>query len=136
MRKNIIVLMSTLCVLTIIVSCSGPQKSTEEESALNSLTLIQDSLESNITYDNFVGLLNEAKMEVDRLKQMNQSGENNRCFVSAVDKCYASYEIARKAWKKRDEEKDVKRKEDMDMTLSFSLSFSALNIEKANKCYQ
>ena len=136
MRKNIIVLFSILCVLTIIVSCSGPQKSTEEESALNSLTHIQDSLESNITYDNFVGLLNEAKMEVDRLKQMNQSGENNRCFVSAVDKCYASYEIARKAWKQKLETDDDKRKQDMEMTYSFSLSFATLNIEKANNCYK
>ena len=133
MRKNIIVLFSTLCVLMIIVSCSGPQKSTEEESALNSLTRIQDSLESNISYDNFVGLLNEAKMEVDRLKQ---SGENNRCFVSAIDKCYASYEIARKAWKQKLETEDDKRKQDMEMTYSFSISFATLNIEMANKCYK
>jgi hypothetical protein len=118
MRKNIIVLFSILCVLTIIVSCSGPQKSTEEE------------------YDNFVGLLNEAKMEVDRLKQMNQSGENNRCFVSAVDKCHASYEIARKAWKQKLETDDDKRKQDMEMAYSFSISFATLNIEKANNCYK
>jgi len=133
MRKNIIVLFSTLCVLMIIVSCSGPQKSTEEESALNSLTRIQDSLESNISYDNFAGLLSEAKMEVDRLKQ---SGENNRCFVSAIEKCYASYEIARKAWKQKLETEDDKRKQDMEMTYSFSLSFATLNIEKANNCYK
>jgi hypothetical protein len=31
---------------------------------------------------------------------------------------------------------DEKRKEDMEMTLAFSLSFSALNIKKANKCYE
>ena len=133
MRKNIIVLFSTLCVLMIIVSCSGPQKSTEEESALNSLTRIQDSLESNISYDNFAGLLSEAKMEVDRLKQ---SGENNRCFVSAIEKCYASYEIARKAWKQKLETEDDKRKQDMEMTYSFSISFATLNIEMANKCYK
>ena len=133
MRKNIIVLFSTLCVLMIIVSCSGPQKSIEEESALNSLTRIQDSLESNISYDNFAELLSEAKMEVDRLKQ---SGENNRCFVSAIEKCYASYEIARKAWKQKLETEDDKRKQDMEMTYSFSISFATLNIEKANNCYK
>ena len=115
------------------VSCSGPQKSAEEESALNSLIRIQNSLEADITYDNFVGLLNEAKMEVDLLKQ---SGENNRCFLSAVDKGYASYDIARKAWKKKLEADDEKRKQDMDMTYSFSLSFATLNIEKANNCYK
>lgn len=132
MRKVTIFLLSALYVLMIIVSCSGPQKSTEEENALHSLTRIQDSMEGNITYDNFVGLLNEAKLELDRLKQ---SGKN-RCFLSAVDKCYASYEIARKAWKQKLETDDEKRKQDMEMTLSFSISFASLNIEKANNCYK
>ena len=132
MRKITIFLISALCVLMMIASCSGPQKSAEEENALNSLIRIQDSLEGNITYDNFVGMLNEAKLDVDRLKQ---SGEN-KCFISAVDKCYASYEIARKAWKHKLETDDAKRKQDMDMTFSFSISFASLNIEKANNCYR
>ncbi len=132
MRKITIFLISAICVLMMIVSCSGPQKSTEEETALNSLIHIQDSLEGNITYDNFVGLLSEAKLDLDRLKQ---SGEN-QCFMSAVNKCYASYEIARKAWKKKMETEDAKRKQDMEMTFSFSISFASLNIEKANNCYK
>ena len=133
MRKIYNVLVLILCLLILMVSCSGPQKSAEEESVLNSLTRIQNGLESNITYDSFVGLLSEAKMEVDRLKG---SPENNRCFVSAVEKCYASYEIARKAWKQKLETEDEKRKQDMEMTYSFSLSFATLNIEKANNCYK
>ena len=132
MRKITIFFTSALCILIMIVSCSGPQKSAEEENALNSLTRIQNSLERDSTYDNFVGLLNEAKLDVDRLKQ---SGEN-RCFLSAVDKCYASYEIARKAWKKKLEADDEKRRQDMEMTFSFSISFATLNIEKANNCYK
>ena len=132
MRKVTIFLLSALYVLMIIVSCSGPQKSEEEENALISLTRIQNSLEGNISYDNFVGLLNEAKFEMDRLKQ---SGEN-KCFLSAIDKCYASYEIARKAWKQKLETDDEKRKQDMEMTFSFSISFATLNIEKANSCYK
>lgn len=132
MGKITIFLISAFCILMMIISCFGPQKSAEEESALNSLTRIQNSLEGNITYDSFVGLLNEAKLEVDRLKQ---SGEN-RCFLSAVDKCYASYEIARKAWKQKLETDDEKRKQDMEMTFSFSISFATLNIEKANNCYK
>jgi hypothetical protein len=133
MRKIYKVLVIIPCLFILIISCSGPQKSAEEESALNSLTRIQNGLESNITYDNFVGMLNEAKMEVDQLKQ---SPENNRCFVSAVEKCYASYEIARKAWKQKLETEDDKRRQDMEMTYSFSLSFATLNIEKANNCYK
>jgi hypothetical protein len=34
------------------------------------------------------------------------------------------------------EEKDEGRKADMEMTMSFSLSFASINIEKANKCYE
>ncbi|MGD9372257.1 MAG: hypothetical protein PVF14_12625 [Desulfobacterales bacterium] len=56
--------------------------------------------------------------------------------MGAIDKCFASYEIARKAWKKKLEAKDEIRKADMDLTLSFSMSFAALNIEKANNCYK
>ena len=112
----------------MIVSCSGPQKSTEEETALNSLIRIQDSLEENITYNSFVGLLSEAKLDLDRLEQSRE----NQCFRSAVNKCYASYEIARKAWKQKLDTDDAKRKQDMEMTFSFSISFASLNIEKAN----
>ena len=132
MREITIFLISALCVLMMIVSCSGPQKSAEEENALNSLIRIQDSLEGNITYDNFVGMLNEAKLDLDRLKRSRE----NQCFISAVDKCYASYEIARKAWKQKMITDDAKRKQDMDMTFSFSISFASLNIEKANNCYK
>ena len=133
MRTIYKVLVLILCLFILVTSCSGPQISPEEESALNSLTRIQSALENDMNYDNFVGLLDEAKMDVDRLKQ---SPENNRCFVSAVEKCYASYEIARKAWKQKQDTEDENRKQDMEMTYSFSLSFATLNLEKANNCYQ
>ncbi len=132
MRKITNFLILAICILMMIVSCSGPQKSTEEETALNSLIRVQDSLEGNVTYDSFVGLLNEAKLDLDQLKK---SGEN-QCFMSAVNKCYASYEIARKAWKQKLETDDAKRKQDMEMTFSFSISFASLSIEKANSCYK
>ena len=74
-----------------------------------------------------------ARAEIEILEK---NSRKNPCFFSAANKCFASYEIARKAWKKMTEEKDVKRKEDMEMTLSFCLAFSALNIEKANKCFK
>jgi hypothetical protein len=128
-----IILFTTLLAFQVLLSCSGPQKSVEEESVLNTLTNIQNSLEANISYDNYVELLKEAKIEVDRLRQ---SGQNSSCFVSAVDKCYASYEIARKAWKQKLETDNEQRKQDMEMTFAFSISFAALNIEKANKCYK
>ena len=77
--------------------------------------------------------LKTTKAEIVILKKNDHT---NPCFMGAIDKCFASYEIARKAWKKKLEANDEIRKADMDLTLSFSLSFAALNIEKANNCYK
>jgi len=128
----------TAAILLLIVfsslnfSCS-PRITPEEAKVLVTLDEIQRGVEANIDLDRFGQLLNTANSEI---KKLNQNSKKNPCFISAVSKCYASYEIASKAWKRMETEKDVKRKEDMEMTLAFSLSFSRLNIEKANKCYQ
>jgi hypothetical protein len=122
-----------------IIICSflnfgcSPRITPEEAKVLVILDEIQRGVESNVEYAQFEQMLRTANAEI---KTLEQNPKKNQCFMSAVSKCYASYDIARKAWKKMDEEKDTKRKEDMEMTLNFSLSFSALNIEKANKCYQ
>jgi len=113
-------------------SCS-PRITPEEAKVLVTLDEIQRGVEANIDLDRFGQLLNTANAEIKNLKQ---NSKKNPCFMSAVTKCYASYEIASKAWKRMETEQDVKRKEDMEMTLAFSLSFSRLNIERANKCYQ
>ena len=113
-------------------SCS-PRITPEEAKVLVTLDEIQRGVEANIDLDRFGQLLSTANAEIKNLKQ---NSKKNPCFMSAVTKCYASYEIASKAWKRMETEQDVKRKEDMEMTLAFSLSFSRLNIEKANKCYQ
>jgi hypothetical protein len=128
---------AALVLLMIAVSflnsgCS-PRITPEEAKVLVILDEIQRGVESNIEHAQFEQLLGTAKAEINTLELKSKK---NSCFMSAVSKCYASYEIAGKAWKKKDEEKNVKRKEDMEMTLSFSISFSALNLEKANKCYQ
>ncbi len=122
-----------LIVFSCLNSGCGPRITPEEAKVLVVLDEIQRGVESNVNFEQFEKLLNTAKAEINNLEQ---NSKKNPCFMSAVNKCFASYEIARKAWKKREEEIDVKRKEEMEMTLSFSLSFSALNIEKANKCYQ
>ena len=116
-----------------IIICSflnfgcSPRITPEEAKVLVILDEIQRGVESNVDYNQFEQMLRTANAEINTLEQ---NPKKNPCFMSA------SYDIARKAWKKMDEEKDTKRKEDMEMTLNFSLSFSALNIEKANKCYQ
>ena len=132
MNKSVNLVFSILLAIIMLTSCLSPKKSTEEENALNSLIQIQNNLETDITYDEFAVLLRNAKPKVDSLKQ---SENNNKCFISAVDKCYAAYEIARKAWKRKMETDNVKTRQDMETTFSFSVSLATLNIAKANNCY-
>ena len=131
MRKSaVLVLLIGLSVLNF--GC-GPKITPQEAKVLVSLDEIQRAVEANVEYDQFVQLLMTAKAEIEMLEK---SDKPNPCFQSAIEKCYASYEIARKAWQRKMAEKDENRKADMEMTLSFSLSFSAINIERANKCYE
>ena len=128
---------AAVLILLVIFSAlnggCGPKITPREAKVLVVLDEIQRSVEENIDYDRFVQLLGTAKAELDMLRQGNKP---TPCFLNAAEKCYASYEIARKAWQKKMEEKDEKRREDMEMTLSFSLSFSSININKANNCYK
>ena len=129
-RAALVILIIVFALLN--AGCS-PRITPEEAKVLVILDEIQRGVESNIEYNQFEQMLRNAKVEI---KTLEQNSKKNPCFMSAVSKCYASYEIAGKAWKKKDEVKNVKRKEDMEMTLAFSISFSALNIKKANKCYK
>lgn len=129
-KVNALVMLVVSCAL--IAGC-GPEITPQEAKILVALDEIQRGVEADIDYEKFIQRLTTASAEIDRLKQNDKP---NPCFQSAVERCYASYEIAGKAWKKKMEEKDEGRKADMEMTLSFSLSFASINIEKANKCYE
>jgi hypothetical protein len=133
MQKVVSVVSMVMVAFVGLTACSGPKKSTDEENALNSFTNIQNNLESNVSYEEFSRLLIDAKTTLDSLKQSEQT---NSCFLSAVDKCYASYEIAKKAWKQKMEVEDERRKQDMDLAFSFSISFAAACIQNANNCYR
>jgi hypothetical protein len=127
------VVVALLISFSFLNSGCSPRITPEEAKVLVVLDEIQRGVvESNIDFKQFEQLLEIAQAEI---KILEQNSKKNPCFMSAVNRCYASYEIAKKAWKRKEEEKDLKRKEDMEMTLAFSLSFSALNIKKANKCY-
>lgn len=126
------VVVALLISFSFLNSGCSPRITPEEAKVLVVLDGIQRGVESNIDFKQFEQLIETAQAE---LKILEQNSKKNPCFMSAVNRCYASYEIAKKAWKRKEEEKDLKRKEDMEMTLAFSLSFSALNIKKANKCY-
>ena len=129
-RTLLVVVLAAFCFS--FYACSD-KISTEEAKVLVSLDEIQRGFESNISYDDFLGLLNTAKAEIGMLKKSSQ--KKDPCFINAVEKCASAYAIAGKAWKKKNEMVDGKRKQDMDMALSFSLSFAALSIQKAGKCY-
>ncbi len=131
MCKLAVTLLLMICLL-LINACS-PEITPQEAKILVTLGEIQRGMEANIEYDQFVQLLRTAKAEINSLQQSNPP---RPCFRSAVEKSYAAYEIAGKAWKKKMQEKDETRKADMEMTLSFSLSFSSINIERANHCYE
>ena len=118
--------------LAWLYSGCSPQITPQEAKVLVTLDEIR-GMEAEIDYDKFGQLLMTAKSEIDMLTQNNQP---DSCFQRAVERCYASYEIAQKAWKGKVEERDEGRIADMEMALSFSLSFSAINLEKATKCYE
>jgi hypothetical protein len=117
----------------ILGSCSGPKKSVEEEKVLSSLSNIQRSLENDISYEQFIDLVSQAKIEIDVLKS---NGKNSQCFMGAVDKCYAYYATGGRAWQRKLTTTDEHRKQDMDLTLSVLQSRAALSIQIANNCYK
>ena len=131
--KRCTVIAFYLTVILICVSCWGPKKSMEEEKVLVTLANIQGNLETSISYQKYLELLDRAKIEIDTLKR---SGKNNPCFMGAVDKCYSYYFTGGKAWKQKLEATDEARKNDMDLTMSVLHSQAALSIQMANHCYE
>ena len=122
-----------LMMLFIWGSCSGPKKTIEEENVLMALSNIQQGLENNASYEEFIELLQQAKIEIDILKG---NSNNSVCFVGAVDRCYAFYSTGRKAWKQKLATTDETRKQDMDLTLSVLQSRAALSIQIAGNCFK
>ncbi len=123
-------------ILTIMLSsmsCSGPALSMQEENVLAALASIQSGLESDISYEEFLELLGQAKREIDILKA---NGKTRPCFTGAVDKCYAFYFTGGKAWQQKLNTTDERRKNDMDLTLSVLQSRAVLSLEMANNCYK
>ena len=114
-------------------SCSGPKKSVEEEKVLSSLSNIQRSLENDISYEQFIDLVSQAKIEIDVLKS---NGKNGQCFMGAVDKCYAYYATGGRAWQQKLRATDEHRKQEMDLTLSVLQSRAALSIQMADNCFK
>ena len=132
MKKMLSIILLSVFTLWVSLSCSGSKPIPQEKEVLNALTNIQGGIESKISYDQFGKLLADARTKIDVLKQIEKK---NACFFNAVNKCYASYDISQKAWEQKDAAKDDKRREDMEITLSFSLGFASVSLAKANECF-
>jgi hypothetical protein len=132
-RKGFKLSCIVLTTVFILGSCSGPKKSVEEENVLTSLSNIQRSLENDISYEQFIELLSQAKIKIDILKS---NAKNSQCFMGAVDKCYAYYATGGRAWQQKLTTTDENRKQDMDLTLSVLQSRAALSIQIADNCYK
>jgi hypothetical protein len=130
LRVPVVIFLVGFCFLT---NNCGPKITPAETRVRAALEAVRHGTEANIEYGPFVQLLETANNEISNLRRHNKASP---CFMGSVDKCYSAYEIARKAWKKMLDERNETRKADMELTLSFSLSFAALNIEKANKCFK
>ena len=133
MKKCALIGIVLFGMLVCGLSCSGPKISVEEENVLGALSNIQQNLENNVSYEEFMVLLKQVKTEIDQLKS---NAENNPCFLGAVDKCYAFYYTGSKAWRQKMETTDEARKADMDLTLSVLQSRAALTIQLAGDCYE
>ena len=131
-KKMLLVILLSVFTLWVFVSCSGSKPNPQEVDVLSALKNIQGGIESKISYDEFGKLIADARAKIDALKQIEKK---NACFFNAVNRCYASYDISRKAWEQKDAATDDKRREDMEITLSFSLGFASVSIAKANECF-
>ena len=131
--KRFIASSIVLVMLFIWGSCSGPKKSIEEENVLIALSNIQQSLENNASYERFIELLEQAKIEIDILKS---NSKNSPCFMNAIERCYAFYSTGSKAWQQKMTTTDETRKQDMDLTFSVLQSRAALSIQVADNCYK
>ena len=134
MKKITLVVTLLMFALLVTLNCSRkPKPILEEEEMLKLLTKMQKGIEAKISYTNFSKLVVESK---NMLALLKKAENKNSCFYNAVNKCYTSFEISKKAWKLREDALTEKRRLDMDTTLSFSLGFAAVSLAKANECFK
>lgn len=121
-----------LIAAMVVCGCSRAQPSAQEIKALEMLQSVQGSLSANPSVNGFTRLIGQAESE---LAQLKQNPKTNPCFLNALEKGYASCQIAGRALQLKLETKDPLRKQDVDMALSFSTAFAAISIQNALECY-
>ena len=132
MMRRLGLIAGVVCSLLILLQeYSRHKPSDAEQKTLAAFQAVQQSLEADGTSGAFNQLLGQAEVQ---LSWMKQTPETLPCLVSALDRCLASYHLIDKALKTKQEALDEKRKQDLDMALTFSIAFSALNIKQAMDC--
>jgi hypothetical protein len=121
-----------LIVVLVVCACSRSQPTAEEMKALAMLQTVQGGIGANSSIAGFNQLLGQAESELRLLKQ---NPKTDPCFLNALEKGYASCQIAAKAMQRKMETDDPVRKQDCDMALSFSTAFAAVSIQRAAECY-
>ncbi|MGE5255087.1 MAG: hypothetical protein ACM3KE_00355 [Hyphomicrobiales bacterium] len=119
-------------LLVLAIGCSGPKPTVEEEKALAMFQAVQQSLEESPSPQALHRLLGQTESELNRLKQ---NPRTQPCFVNALNKCFASYQIINKALDQKKGPLDEKRREEIDMALTFTTAFAAVSIKQAMDCY-
>ena len=134
MKKMVCAAIVLLTLILSLISCSKKIEPLSEELALmDALQKLQEGADNKISYERFSRLLSTAGDSYETLKRTKNT---NSCFLSAANKCYASFKISSKAWRLRDEAKTEKRRIDMDHTLSFSLGFASVSLARAKDCFE
>ena len=121
-------------VSVVCFSCFGPPKPIpEEEAVMNALKKIQQAVDAKTPYTELDKLLVGAGQKIESLKSVEKK---NACFYSAATKCYASYEIVKKAWKLIEEAADENRKIDLGIAASVTMGFASVSLAKAGECFE
>src|SRR5512137_523597 len=120
-------LAAVFCLIVFVTGCSRPKPSADEERALAMFQAVQQSLEANPTSEAFDRLLSQTESQLGILKQ---NPKTSPCFVNALNKCFASYQIIGKALQKKQGVLDENRRQDIEMAQSFSTAFAAVSIRQ------
>jgi hypothetical protein len=126
-------LVLVMCMMVLAAGCTHPKPTAEEEKALAMFQAVQQSLEASPAADAFARLLVQTESQLAILKQNPKASP---CFVNALDKCFASYQIISKALHKKLGALDENRRQDIEMALSFSSAFAAISLHQAEDCYK
>lgn len=119
-------------LVVLMLGCARPKPTADEEKALSLFQGVQQSLVENPSLEAFNRMLGQTESQLNHLRQ---NPKTPPCFVNALSKCFASYQIIGKALSQKQGPLDEKRREEIDMAVTFTTAFAAVNLKQAMDCY-